>query len=121
MTSPTAVTQQKQEGKVDKQEKEETPLQSVFLPLMFCRLDFLYILLSHWDLFFCIFAFDYSDVADIFTVQACNCIANEFISDIFVFLIKCTNPDPHTSYNLCDSVQLIKSLIKPFIPLTYHC
>lgn len=63
---PGRRTAESQEVKVDKQEREVAPLRLlVFLSLMFSRLHFLYILLSHC--FFCCFCFftvTYLDVAD---------------------------------------------------------
>lgn len=61
LDQPGAIKEETQEVEVDKQEKEATPLQSIFLSLMCSRLDFLYILLSHWYCF-SIFAFAYLDV-----------------------------------------------------------
>lgn len=91
---------------MDKQEKE-TLLQSIFLSLMFSRLNFLHILRSHF--IFSNFTFDYLvvGVADLI-IFACL-----FICDInYDYSI---NFDPHLNYRLwkmlfdsLNTVQLMK-------------
>lgn len=87
MSSRGAVTEETQEVEVDKQEKEATPLQSIFLSLS-CFVAWASFTSLHHTLvyFFCIFAFDYLDVADLFAVDL---RINAMQMSFFVIFLRC--------------------------------